>query len=463
MEFRLVRCADITIPPNRQRTVVTTDDLEDSVRQRGVITPIILRENNELVAGERRLTTCIKLGIEEIPAVFLSQLDPTEAKIIELTENLKRKDLSWQDAVKAISELHQTFKAKNKDWTYEKTGKELSITAQHVHRYCTIAEEIGDPAVAKLESAISAFNFVNRRRERKIADAMSQIFEDVHAAFDEVDVPIEEQEPEEGAETISVEDADFTEALQEEVKLPSLISTIVHPDASIIIDSFISWAEAYSGPQFNFIHCDFPYGINLFAGKQSGRETHFSYDDESKVYWTLLNALLRHRDKIIAPSAHIMFWFGMDFYTDTMEMFTTRAPDLVMNKKPLIWVKSDNVGIVADPKRQGRNIYEVALFGSRGDRYIVKPIANAYAGPTDRKLHPSTKPEPMLRHFFTMFVDSNTRLLDPTCGSGSSLRAAESLGAELVLGIEKNEEIGSGAKNALRDFRLKRKAGGIVS
>jgi len=43
-----------------------------------------------------------------------------------------------------------------------------------------------------------------------------------------------------------------------------------------------------------------------------------------------------------------------------------------------------------------------------------------------------------------MFVDENTTLLDPTCGSGSALRAAESLGARHVLGLEKDEEYAKG-------------------
>lgn len=50
----------------------------------------------------------------------------------------------------------------------------------------------------------------------------------------------------------------------------------------------------------------------------------------------------------------------------------------------------------------------------------------------------SIKSEPMLRQFFGMFVDDSTSFLDPTCGSGSSLRAAAGMGARLVRGLEVN-------------------------
>jgi site-specific DNA-methyltransferase (adenine-specific) len=65
----------------------------------------------------------------------------------------------------------------------------------------------------------------------------------------------------------------------------------------------------------------------------------------------------------------------------------------------------------------------------------------------------SEKPEPMLRHFFGMLVDENTVMLDPTCGSGSSLRAAESLGAKHVLGLELNPEFAALAREALKRSR----------
>jgi DNA modification methylase len=123
---------------------------------------------------------------------------------------------------------------------------------------------------------------------------------------------------------------------------------------------------------------------------------------------------------------------------------------------PLIWVKSDNVGILPDPKRGPRRIYETALVASREDRWIAKPVSNAYSCPTDKSTHPSTKPEPMLRHFFQMYVSETTRLLDPTCGSGSALRAAESLGAEYVWGLEQDKTHFDNATSALRNFRMLR-------
>jgi len=114
-----------------------------------------------------------------------------------------------------------------------------------------------------------------------------------------------------------------------------------------------------------------------------------------------------------------MFWFSMHHYEETRKFFADNS-NFDINPFPLIWVKSPPMGLVPDAKRGPRRIYETCLFGSRGDHKIITPVPNAYAGPIDGSGHPSAKPEDMLRHFFPMFIDEYSRVLDPTCGSGTA-------------------------------------------
>jgi DNA modification methylase len=95
-------------------------------------------------------------------------------------------------------------------------------------------------------------------------------------------------------------------------------------------------------------------------------------------------------------------------------------------------------------------MYETAFFGWRNDRGIIRVKNNAFVGPSPSGDHAHEKSEVALSYFFEMLVDSQTSILDPTCGSGSALRAARSLGAGRVLGIEANKEF---ADDALRTFR----------
>ncbi len=52
----------------------------------------------------------------------------------------------------------------------------------------------------------------------------------------------------------------------------------------------------------------------------------------------------------------------------------------------------------------------------------------------------SEKPKPVLRHFFRLFVDEYSTVLDPTCGSANALMVAEEMGAKQVLGLEIDKE-----------------------
>jgi DNA modification methylase len=152
-----------------------------------------------------------------------------------------------------------------------------------------------------------------------------------------------------------------------------------------------------------------------------------------------------------------MFWLSPKpaIILKTMRLFENGL-SLEFYPYPLIWHKSDNSGIVGDSQRWPRHTYEAALLAYRGRRPLVRTVADSYSGPGDRKLHPSCKPEPMLRHFFAALVDENTRFLDPTCGAASSLRAAESLGArpENVLGLEIEERFVSVGRESLLSFRV---------
>jgi DNA modification methylase len=141
-----------------------------------------------------------------------------------------------------------------------------------------------------------------------------------------------------------------------------------------------------------------------------------------------------------------MFWFSMDYYQETITQL--EAMGWWVNPFPLIWHKSDNMGILPDPTRGPRRIYETCLIASRGDRKIVRAVSNVVSHPTTKTIHMSEKPIGMLTKFMEMFVDEHTALLDPTCGSGNAIRAAEARGAHAVLGLERDTEFFNRAKEA---------------
>ena len=405
----------LIVSGDRQRSALNDIDvLADSIHRLGLIHPIVVTRDNVLVAGERRLAACTSLGHTHIPAQYVDEVEPKVLRAIELEENVKRSDLTWQDQCRAIYEYHQIRKDEEPDWSETDTGKALGLDQQTINDRITVARELikGTERVLNAPKYSTAKGIVERTAARKDEESLLSLKKIIGAP------KIEEAE-------------------------------------SVINADFCDWASRYDGPKFNFVHCDFPYGIGADKFNQGAAPTHGGYDDSEEVYWKLLGVLLHDLNRLTTESCHFVFWFSLHFYRETLDFFEKNS-DIVLDPFPLVWLKSDNVGIIPDPQRGPRRIYETAFFGSRGDRKIVSPVSNAYSAPTDRSQHMSIKPEPVLRNFFRMFVDESTLMLDPTCGSGSSLRAAESLNARYVLGIEVNKEFADGANRALKSARALR-------
>ncbi len=211
----------------------------------------------------------------------------------------------------------------------------------------------------------------------------------------------------------------------------------------VLTADFNLWAPTYTGPKFNVIHCDFPYGINAQA---SGVHPSY-YDDSPETFLTLCKTLAVYLDNFCAADAHMIFWFGTSQYSQTWENLKL-LDGFQFDEVPLIWHKP--TGIAPDPGRRPRRVYETAFFGWRGNARITHVQDNLYAATSANIAHAHEKPQEMLEYFFSMFVDGGSRLLDPTCGSGSALRAAKAAGAGTVLGLEQDEGFAEGAIYSLK-------------
>jgi DNA modification methylase len=160
------------------------------------------------------------------------------------------------------------------------------------------------------------------------------------------------------------------------------------------------------------------------------------YDDSAEVYWQLLDTLKQNAARLIDHQAHIMFWHSQNKRRETEDFFTSMGA--VVQPFLMIWHCGENEGIIPDPQRYGRRTYETALLATFGDRKIVAPRALSFAASRESKsrIHRSQKPLSVLNHFFGMFVDDSSHVLDPTAGSGTSLIAANNLSAKRVVGLE---------------------------
>jgi len=98
--------------PRLEFTKVGLDELADSIKQVGLLEPIIVRPVNsdiyEVVVGERRYRAAQQAGLDEIPAIIKNYSDE-EVMEINLIENIQREDLNAVEKGRICNELLRTF------------------------------------------------------------------------------------------------------------------------------------------------------------------------------------------------------------------------------------------------------------------------------------------------------------------------------------------------------------------
>lgn len=120
------------------------EELADSMKQHGVLQPVILRKKGnkyELVAGERRWRAAAKAGIEKIPAI-VRELNDSDVMEIALIENLQREDLNPIEEAMAYKSLMDDFGLTQEELS-KRVGKSRSQIANTV-RLLNLDKEIQD-------------------------------------------------------------------------------------------------------------------------------------------------------------------------------------------------------------------------------------------------------------------------------------------------------------------------------
>lgn len=131
--------------PRRSFNREALEELAASVREKGIIQPIIVRENPvgsdtyEIVAGERRWRAAQIARLHEVP-VLVRELDDTEVIELAIIENIQRADLNPVEEAQGYRQLMDRF-----GHTQEKLAEALGKSRSHIAnllRLLTLPEEV---------------------------------------------------------------------------------------------------------------------------------------------------------------------------------------------------------------------------------------------------------------------------------------------------------------------------------
>ncbi len=125
--------------PRREFSEEALNDLADSIRQYGVLQPLVVTRKEEetesggysvyyeLIAGERRLRASRLAGLKQVPVIIRKQTDDKVRLELAIIENLQREDLNPIDRALAFEQLHKQFKL-----THAEIGKRMGKSRVYV-------------------------------------------------------------------------------------------------------------------------------------------------------------------------------------------------------------------------------------------------------------------------------------------------------------------------------------------
>lgn len=118
--------------PHQARTELgNIEELMASIKEKGILQPIIVREKNkryEIIAGERRWIAAKNVGLKDVPCIEMNVSD-NEAMELALIENLQRKDLDVFEEADGLNALADMYGYSHKQIS-EKIGKARSTITE---------------------------------------------------------------------------------------------------------------------------------------------------------------------------------------------------------------------------------------------------------------------------------------------------------------------------------------------
>ena len=399
---------------NRQRSSIgDVKELADSIRSVGLLHPVVLRVSEDgelvLVAGERRIralsmiyneghkaTYCgVELSHGEVPYSLFEELSPAQAALVELEENIRRLDLSWQERVSAIERMHLIGKEINPSWSVADTAEYGRASEESVTKDLIIAKFLSEPSVASAKTKKEAL-------KRALEEAAGDI------------------------------------SLQLTRRKPKA-------DRKITVGQAEEWIKSINDGTVDYIFTDPPYGIGAERMEVYGLRNH-TYLDDFLAFGRILPELWR----VSKPTSGIAVFITPSRAWELMKMLSDAGWEVC--EHPLIWSKK--IGIAPRPGIWPRRTYECIVLARRGDRTILSEFNDVLEfSPELAREHPAGNPLALSRSLARQLLVHGDFVIDPFCGSGTLLVPAFELGCS-VAGCDIDEKYAAIAERRLSDATL---------
>lgn len=381
-------------------------DLCHSIKTHGLINPITVVQNPKgsefkykLVAGGRRLRACQQLEMDIVPIrIFPGEVSELDLRILELAENMMRKDMEWHESNKLQREIHRLQQSRygtpvsgssNSGWRMEDTANMLGVSRAKVSDAISLTDKLeqfsavlGDPTQYKTENDA-------RKAVRQVEEAMLRV--------------------------------ELAKRAEKKAGQNSFAQRVV--DSYQIGDS-LELMQQLSDESFDFAEVDPPYSINLNTQKRENSCEGYN-EVEQKDAIVFNKRVLELVYAKLKPNSFCVYWFGVDPWLEYIFQ-AAREVGFTGTRIPMVWIKPNGQSL--NPNASLANCYETAFVLKKGSPILAKPgrsnVFNFQPMAANKKWHPTQKPLELYQEVYQTFSFENAKCLVPFAGSGASLLGA---------------------------------------
>lgn len=416
-------------------------ELANDIAQRGLLHPVVVRPPHPdedtgglpyvLMVGGRRLAAHLVLLRPRVPARLKSDLSPLEARVAELSENVVRVNLSWQEETDARAELAEALRILKPSATQEDIAAEVGVSQPQLSKDLVLHKALkADPKLRDLNSKGSALR--------------------AHVFKKEIGERITNLQQTEGNKLETLKSKLFIG------KAEQFVRTI--PDASV-----------------DLVFSDLPYGINFFEVVSDANKG--VYDDDTEKCKAFIQDVVPHALRIVKPTGWVVFFMCYEWHNWLQRLisnvcdahFAYRVTTVDQNgvkhpekfclhsdpdhagdcafsfqpeMPPWIWTRRGEGNNGHWPELHASNRYEMLVVVNGGAAKLTKkPVENVldFEPFKGERLHSMQKPHPLCKEIIERTTVPGELVLDLCFGSGAHLAAAAELGRDFV-GSEENPE-----------------------
>lgn len=390
--------------------------LAESIKTFGIMQYPVIDQDNNLIAGGRRMQALMLLGWNKIPVVRKQNINDLKLREMELEENLQRVNLTWQEEAllrKKILEIKQAI------YGVKTAGKNQSgISAND------IAESLGESASSfsadvRLAEAMEVVpGIANAKTKQEAFKMMKSLYE-----------------------KLLVEELD-----QRRQQAPQDLSNAVTKanDWFIIGDAIKDLMCINEKQDWTYLNVDTPYAIALNDIKKSQSEG--SIIEHNYLEWTPeqytkdCTSLAENLYRLSNDHCFMTWWFAIQWYQPLYQILTKAGWHV--RHVPAMWYAVGGAQTNA-PEVNLASSYEPFFVCSKGKPIIQqRGRSNVFMYSKlspDKKIHPTEKPLDLMLEILNTFAPANANCYSAFLGSGVDIRAALKTN-RILTGRDLNEE-----------------------